>query len=105
MVFDHSATSILLNMVLVLPLLISLGLFVLSTDEFTADEWKKKIKVIAEVATTNLKKNRERLEIGAEDVESDNNPVETGAEDVESHNNSVETGAEERRDSCGWREV
>ena len=92
---------------LVLPLLVSLGLFVLSTDEFTADEWKKKIKVIAEVATTNLKKNRERLETGAEDVEveSNNNPVETGAEDVESHNNSVETAAEERRDSCGWREV
>ena len=90
---------------LISTLLISLVLFVLSTDEFTAEEWKKKIKVIAEVATTNLKKNRETLKTGAEDVESNNNPVETGAEDVESHNNSVETGAEERRDSCGWREV
>ena len=77
MVFDHSTTNILLNMGLVLPLLISLVLFVLSTDEFTAEEWKKKIKVIAEVATTNLKKNRERME----------------------------AVREERRDSCGWREV
>ena len=98
MVFDHSTTSILLNMGLISTLLISLGFFFFSTDEFTAEEWKKKIKIIAEVATTNLKKNRERLESGAEDVESNNNPVETGAEDDEAVR-------EEIRDSCGWREV
>merc|ERR1711988_613207 len=104
LVFDHSTTNILPNIGLISPLLISFVLFVRSTEEVTAEKWQEVIKGITEVATTNLKKNRETLKTGAEDVESNNNPVETGAVDVESHNNSVETEAEERRDSCGWRE-
>ena len=69
---------------LISSLLISIGLFVLSTEEFTGEAWKKEIKVIAEVATTNLKSNSHYVETGAEDVEA---------------------VREERRDSCGWRKV
>ena len=70
LVFDHSLTSIALNTGLISTLLICLGLFVLSTEEYTSEAWDKDIKIIAEVATTNLKMNGEVELTGAKDVES-----------------------------------
>ena len=70
LVFDHSLTNIALNTGLISTLLICLGLFVLSTEEYTTEAWDKDIKIIAEVATKNLKMNGEVELTVAKDVES-----------------------------------